>query len=233
MRFFHVKRTIYSVIAGLAVLLSAQAQSIQTAEQFFGLVAEQYGQIIDYEGSLKIMIGKSEMLGTISYKSPSFLRVDFTQPADQVICFNGDTMVVYIPEFRAILSQQVAPGSGNGAAAANLASGEGLKLMRKNYTIAYETNPTPVALDLTNTEMVIRLVLSRRSVSEGFRTIKVSVNPETKMIRRLEGQTLAGDIVIFDFTAIKKNQNIPVTRFSYDTPAGANTYNNFLFKTED
>jgi outer membrane lipoprotein-sorting protein len=206
---------------------------MQTAEQYFGLVSDYYGQILDYQGQISITSPKVAMRGALSYKAPSLLRVDFSQPADQVICFNGETLIVYIPEFRAILSQQVAPGAASGPAGAGMASGEGLKLLKKNYTVAFETSPTPVPLESGSSEMVVRLVLNRKTVSEGFKTIKISVNSATKIIRRIEGTTLSNDVLVFDFTDIKTNQNIPVARFSYDLPAGANVYNDFLFKTEE
>ncbi len=225
----------YVLIPILSAFLAGTAfsQTMQSADQYFDLVAQRYGQVTDYEAQLKVNVGKTEMVGTVSYKSPSYLRVDFTQPADQVICFNGQTLVVYLPEFRSILSQEVAPGTASGPAGASMASGEGLKLLKKNYLIAFESSPTPVPLEAGSSENVVRLALSRRTVSEGFRTIKISVNPDTKIIRRMEGVTVGGDTIAFTFSDVKINQNIPVARFSYDLPAGSNTYSDFLFKTED
>jgi outer membrane lipoprotein-sorting protein len=79
----------------------------------------------------------------------------------------------------------------------------------------------------------VRVVLTRKSVAEGFRTIVVCVSPESRLIRRLEGTTLSNERFDFDFTGIKVNQNIPESRFVYDSPASANMYNNFLFNTDE
>ncbi|MCX7024963.1 MAG: outer-membrane lipoprotein carrier protein LolA [Spirochaetes bacterium] len=228
-----MKRYIATGIAVLALCGGLQAQGMQTADQFFEFVSGRYGQVTDYEAQLTIDSGKTTMKGSVSYKSPSYLRIDFTQPADQVICFNGEVLVVYLPEFRTILSQEVAPGSASGPAGAGMASGEGLKLLKKSYTVAYETSPSPVPLEPGSSENVIRLSLNRRTVAEGFRNIKLSVNPETKIIRRIEGLTISGETISFTFSDVKTNQNIPIARFSYDLPAGASTYNDFLFKTEE
>jgi outer membrane lipoprotein-sorting protein len=78
--------------------------------------------------------------------------------------------------------------------------------------------------------MVVKLRLARRSVSEGFREIILNVNPTTRLIRRIEGRTIADVLVRFDFSNIKVNQGIPEQRFIYDSPASANNYNNFLFR---
>jgi hypothetical protein len=48
----------------------------------------------------------------------------------------------------------------------------------------------------------------------------------------MEGTTLAGDLIMYDFTGIKLDQGVPDTRFIYDSPASANMYNNFLFSSD-
>jgi outer membrane lipoprotein-sorting protein len=227
------KLTIIS-IALVAFSLSSFAQEIVTADSFFQTVSDRYADVNDYSAKISITAGKSAMQGDIIYKSPALLRIDFIQPADQVICFNRDTLTVYLPEYHAVLSQQVGPASSGGkATGASLASKQGLALMRRNYTVGYLSTTSVVALDEGSSEKVIKLVLTRRTVAEGFRSIILSVNPETKLIRRIEGATTANDSVTFDFTAIKLNQNIPDARFIYDSPASANLYNNFLFKSEN
>lgn len=214
------------------VLGGAAADEILTADQYFSQVSDRYAQVSDYEAHIVISAGKSgTMVGTIAYKSPSLLRIDFTQPADQVISFNGEQLQVYIPSLHAILSQSAA--SSGGAGAASLASKEGLRMMKRNYAVGFETGPAAVPLESGSSEQVIRLVLTRRSVSEGYKTIKLSIDPATKLIRRIEGWTLSNDYFVFDFTDIKTNQGMAETRFIYDSPASANVYNNFLFDTDN
>lgn len=220
---------ILGLVLALAALPAA-AQDILTADQYFAQVSDRYAQINDYEGRIAIQAGKETMSGVIAYRSPSFLRIDFLQPLDQVIVFDGTRLVVYIPNLRAVLQQTTADKPGAGGA--SLATREGLKMMKRNYGIAYETSPTPVPLEDGSAELVIRLVLSRQSVAEGFRTIKLSINPETKLIRRIDGQTLSGERFVFDFSGVKTNQNISESRFIYDSPASANVYNNFLFGSD-
>jgi len=215
---------------GLGFLYS---QEIITAEKYLESVSEQYAAIRDYEANISIRSGNSDMAGSISHLSPSFLRIDFTKPADQVIVFNGELLTIYLPEFRAVLSQNINQSRRSAAAGASMASAQGLSLLRRNYVPSYDTGPAPVALDSNSRERVIKLRLTRRSVSEGFREITLSINPDTKIIRRIEGRTIADSEVRFDFTNIKINQGIPEQRFIYDSPASANLYNNFLFRDSD
>ena len=114
-----------------------------------------------------------------------------------------------------------------------MVSAQGLSLLRRNYTPSYVTGPEPVPLDSNSNERVVKLRLVRRSISEGFREIIVSVSPDTKLIRRLEGRTIADGTVQFDFNNVKINQGIPELRFIYDSPPSANIYNNFLFRDTD
>ena len=220
------------LILTLFFALPAGSQEIITAERYLEMVSERYGGVRDYEAHIVIRSGSSEMLGNASYLSPSFLRIDFTRPADQVIVFNGELLTVYLPEYRAVLNQSITP-SRRPAAGASLASAQGLALLRRNYVPSFVTGPDPIALEVGSQEQVVKLRLARRTISEGFREIILSINPTTRLIRRIEGRTIADVQVQFDFTNIRTNQGIPELRFIYDSPASAYVYNNFLFRDSD
>jgi outer membrane lipoprotein-sorting protein len=207
------------------------AQEIVTAERYLESVAERYGGIRDYEARITVRSGNTNMYGTVSHLAPSFLRIDFSTPAEQVIVFDGETLTVYIPEYHAILNQVIT--SSYRGTSPSLATAQGLTLLRRNYIPAFITGPAPEPLEAGSGEMVVRLRLSRRSVSEGFREIILNIDPETRLIRRIEGRTIADVRVQFDFTQTEVNQGIPEQRFLYDSPASANLYNNFLFRDTD
>jgi outer membrane lipoprotein-sorting protein len=212
---------------------AAHAQEIITAERYLEMVGERYGGIRDYEARIVIRSGNTEMFGSLSHLAPSFLRIDFTKPMEQVIAFNGEMLTVYLPEYRATLNQSITPSRRSGVSGAALASAQGLTLLRRNYIPSFVTGPDPAALEPGSDEMVVNLRLARRSVSEGFWEIILSVNPSTRLIRRIVGRTIADVQVRFDFSDIKINQGIPEQRFIYDSPASANNYNNFLFNDAD
>ena len=114
-----------------------------------------------------------------------------------------------------------------------MATAQGLQILRRGYIPTFVSGPEPVALDERERELVVKLRLTRRLSSEGFREIILSISPETSLIRRIEGRTIADALVRFDFTEIKINLGIPELRFLYDSPASANLYNNFLFRDSD
>jgi len=202
-------------------------QEIITAERYLEIVSEQFAAIRDFEGNITIRSGNVDMIGVVNYLSPSFLRIDFTRPAEQVIVFNGEMLTVFLPDIRALLTQNISQAARRGAGA------QGLSLLRRNYVPSFVTGPNPEPLDGASGERVVRLRLTRRSAAEGFREIILSINPETRLIRRMEGRTIADSEVRFDFTNIRINQGIPEQRFIYDAPALANTYHNFLFRASD
>jgi outer membrane lipoprotein-sorting protein len=226
------KKFLVFMLFGVCVFF-IPSQEIITAERYLEMVSERYGIVRDYEANIVIHSGSSEMLGTVSHLGPNFLRIDFTRPSEQVIVSNGEQLTVYLPEYRAVLNQNITQGRRSASSGASLASAQGLTLLRRNYVPSFITGPDPVPLDSGSQESVVKLRLTRRSVSEGFREIILHINPDTMLIRRIEGRTIADGLVQFDFTNIKINQGIPEQRFIYDSPASANVYNNFLFRDTD
>ncbi|QQO09716.1 LolA family protein [Breznakiella homolactica] len=230
-----MRRQISCIIFLFSGIFSLFSQEIITAERYLSNVGERYGTIRDYEAKIVIRSGNNEMFGTLSHLAPAFLRIDFSTPAEQVIAFNGDNLTVYLPDYRATLEQSISSSArrSTGAGSASLATAQGLMLLRRNYIPAFVRGPEPVPLEDGSEEMVVKLRLSRRSISEGFREILMDINPETLLIRRIEGRTIADGIVRFDFLDTRINQGIPEQRFVYDSPASANRFNNFLFRDTD
>ncbi len=232
-RFFALFCTIF--LSTLSV--QALADEILTAERFLALVGERYQMIEDYSAEITIRSGRSIMTAKALFKDPKLLRLDFSQPEGQIIVFNGETLTVYLPEYRAVLSQTVSTDSTS--TGASLASASGLAILRRNYAPSYKVSPEPLPLNEEEGEgidtgpMVVKLVLSRRSFSEGFREIRLSVDPETLLILRMEGTTIANEIIRFDFSGFVINEGIGDALFTYESQPSANFYDNFLFRDSD
>lgn len=219
-----------------AAIFAQGSETIITANEYFKSVSEEYGKIKDYQANANILIDKEEMKAKITYLQPDKVRFDFSKPENQVIVFNGETLTIYLPGHQAVLTQNAnsddSDAKGN---AANLATSEGLSLMRRYYTVSYETSQEAVPLDedkeagTASDEKVIRLVLWRRTTSEAFRYIKLSITPKTKLIRRIEAVTPSDVTYKIDFSDYEINQGLTAQRFSYDIPSAANSYDNFMF----
>ncbi|MBO5826348.1 MAG: outer membrane lipoprotein carrier protein LolA [Treponema sp.] len=220
-------KKIYSFIISMFLVMgtSVFAQNITTASAYFKSVSEYYGTLKDYEVDFEIKMDKQETAGVLSFKAPDLLRMDYTNPKEQVIVFNGELLTVYLPNSDAILQQQV---QDNGSAV-SLSTPQGLALLSRYYTVAYETGQNAEPLEEGSDEMVIKFILSRKSTAEAFRYIKIAVTASSNLIRRIEAVTPKGEEFIFNFYDYKLNQGITDQRFIYDAPPSANNINNFLF----
>lgn len=205
----------------------AFSQEILTASVYFKGVSDFYATIKDYEADLDIKANRQNMSGKVSFKKPNLLRIDFANPEEQVICFNGDLLTIYLPGSAAILNQSV--DSNSSAGGANLATSQGLTLLSRYYSVRYEIGQDPLPLDEGSDENVIKLVLYRRNSAEAFSQIKLAISVDSKLIRRITATTPQNDVFTFDFKNYVLNQGISDQRFIYDPPSSANNYNNFLY----
>lgn len=203
-------------------LTGLSAEGVVTASAYFKTISDYYATLNDYsvEYSLKLT-GLKDSSGTLTYKNPNLVRMDYKKPEDQVVCFNGSNLVVYVPDNSIVLQQP--------AKTVASATAQGLSLMTRYYTVAYEKGQSAIPLDSNSNEMVVKFVLTRKSGAETFEHINLAVNPDTKLIRRIEAVTADGKKYIFDFSDYKLNQGIEDSFFVYSAPASANTLNNFLY----
>ena len=222
---------IFTISICLFTLFSLQiyAQDILTAGQFFDTLSSSYGSIEDYEARISIVTDEASMEGILFYKSPNLLRINFSKPEEQVISVNNDVLTLHIPDQNVVMQQTLKRHSN--AALAAMASKQGLELLKKGYSIAYLKGPDPVPLDEGSEELVTKLKLVWRQTDEGYRQIEMSIGADG-MIRRMKGITVNYDTFQFDFTEIRINQSIPVSRFEYEAPPSAYVMNNFLFEPE-
>ena len=218
-----MKKTIVVTTVIFGFYITAFCQSITTASVFFSGMSEQYAALSDYTANLTVSTGSGSkvqtMEATVYFKRPNRLRIDFTKPNEQVILFTGDTLTIYVPSYRMVLNQTIEKDSSAGTA--NLATPQGLSLLKRSYT-------QPLAEG--SSEQVVVLALNRRSASETFRNIRLLVSPETKLIRRIEAWPISGSKITFDFSAYRLNTGIPDSRFLYDIPPNADMLNNFSFE---
>ena len=197
-----------------------------TAGRYLDQVSERYSQIRTYVARISIQSGGTSMAGTVYAMMPNFLRIEFSSPAEQVILYNGESLMIFLPGERAILNQAAGQG-------ANIATARGLNILRRNYVPAFVVGPAPVPIDPGSGEMVIKLKLARRSMGEGFTEIIMDISPDTQLIRRITGRTITDTVVRFDFSGVSLNSGIPERLFIFESPPSSNMYNNFLLRGTD
>jgi len=221
-------------IIGILLLLAAAAggsQEILSAEKFLDAVSKQFGTISDMEADIAFtQSAATTWRGTLSYRTPLFLRIDFSNPKGQFIAIDSEQLVIYVPSLNVVMVQALKQRSSGQLA--EMVTAKGLGMLTRNFSVAWETGPDPVPLESGSSEMVYKLKLTPRVASTGFRSMTLSVTRDREF-RRLEGVRADGERQALDYLSVRINQNLPDQRFRIDTPADANIIPDFLFDPEE
>ena len=210
---------------------TAGAQQILSAEKFLEAVSQKFATVNDMEASVTFTQGKSSTWqGTLSYRSPLYLRIDFTSPKGQFLAIDAEQLVIYVPSLNVVMVQALTKRSSGQLA--EMATAKGLTMLSHNFSVAWATGPDPVPLEDGSSETVYKLKLTPRVASTGFTSMVLSVTREY-LFRRLEGVRADGEKQVMDYAGVKINQNLPDQRFRIDTPADANIVSDFLFDSTE
>ncbi len=210
-------------LALLSLIAVSSFAQIQSATTFFNSISDFYEKLRTYEVNVSVSMPERNMNGKVSFARPQMLRIDFTTPKGQVVLFDGNELIIYLPSQETILQQNVTSKD-------DQVSARGLTLLRRYYSVAFEHGPEAVPLDEGSSLKVVNLILTRRSATEAFTTIKLSVDPNSKLIRRAIATTPQGKVYTFTFSNWVLNPEMTEQRFLYDQSSSANSYNNFLFQ---
>jgi outer membrane lipoprotein-sorting protein len=222
-----------SIIGSILVLAAGAAgsQEILSAEKFLDAVSKQFGAITDMEADISFTQGTSSTWrGTLSYRTPLYLRIDFTNPKGQYIAIDAEQLVIYVPSLNVVMVQALKRRSSGQLA--EMVTAKGLGMLTRNFSVAWATGPDPVPLDDGSSEMVYKLKLTPRVASTGFRSMVLSVTRD-RVFRRLEGVRADGERQVLDYLGVRINQNLPDQRFRIVTPPDANIIPDFLFDPEE
>jgi outer membrane lipoprotein-sorting protein len=222
-----------SIIAIVLVFAAgaAASQEILSAEKFLDAVSKQFGAITDMEADIGFTTGgNGAWRGTLSYRTPLFLRIDFSNPKGQFIAIDAEQLVIYVPSLNVVMVQSLKRRSSGQLA--EMITAKGLGMISRNFSVAWATGPDPVPLDEGSPEMVYKLKLTPRVASTGFRSMTLSVTRD-RVFRRLEGVRADGERQALDYLSVRINQNLPDQRFRIDTPPDANIIPDFLFDPEE
>lgn len=215
----------------MAWSLSGQAQQ-ETADAFLKRVSNNYAGLKDYRARLVMTKQGVIQVGTLYYVAPDRLKIEYTSPARQVLLITTDLLQLYLPQYEVIMEQRLSNKSLDDMG--GIGAGRGLEILQKNYSVSYLNTSRSQPLAPGSGEMVIKLQFRWRVNNEGFRSLEISVDPQTLLIRRVVGVTSLFETLQFDFTNIRLNSNIPKTIFTVDLDdtSRVNRYPDFIYGTE-
>ncbi len=221
------RKTTLTILLFVLVPVLLSAQRIVSAEEYFSNLSTTFAGIKDYTATVTITQGKTVSRGRLYYKAPLFLRIDFDSPPKQVINFDGQKLTVYDPANNVTLEQTYKKKTP--AQLDQLLGARGLSILQRNFSVAYLVGPDPVPLEEGSKEMVVKLKLTSRGTT-GYSEMTISV--KDGFYRRVEATPINGDAWVWDFTNVRMNQDIPDSRFNYDSPPDANVVSDWLFDSE-
>ena len=209
--------------------------SQQTASDFFESISSKYTEIEAYTATFKFTSGVRANIvqeGTMSFMSPNLLRLDYTNPEEQVICVNSRKLSIYVPGHGTLFEQTINSEEEAVALETSGLTPQGLALFSTNYSISYVNGPGLEVLDEQNPVEVYKLRLNPRKYSEPFAQIIMSITSDG-YIRRLESTTRTEELIVLDLVDIDLNAKIEPTYFDYEAPKTATTLKEFLFTSDE
>jgi outer membrane lipoprotein-sorting protein len=234
-------RTIYLVFLILFLLTPlVQAQdsgqdSLMSAKELAQILSDRFRETVkDYEGTIRWTQDDKIQYGTLYFKNPQKMRINFIEPEGQVICTNGYELWLYIKYLNLILHQdilekeKVKDEEGNTETVVNpiLINPVGLEKFLTDYSIEFFETKDPITYK--DGSKVYQLKLLRwRSSKNGFNTIFLTVQTNG-LIRKVTGITAAYRQIVLEIDDVKINQNLSDLLFNYEPPAHAGTVENFI-----
>jgi len=205
----------------------AFSDNVLSAEKFLSDLSKDFEGVKDYTAVVAVTQGKTSSHGTLFYKAPSSLRINFDDPEGQVLVIDNDKLTAYFPQYGVVLEQRYRQKADSSVE--NLVSSQGLLMLQRNYSVGYLSGPSPVPLEQGSKEMVVKLKLVPVTTT-GFSQLVVSV--KGTQIRRIEGTEQSGDTISLDMANVHVNTGLPASRFTYDPPEDATVISDWLFNPE-
>ena len=204
----------------------------------------------DIKADIRLIQGDMVSTGILYFKNPQKIRIDFTDPANQVICSNGYELWVYIPYLNIVLHQdilerermkddedekdeekiKVNEETENPDIIINpiLLNPVGLDKFLTEYSIEY--HETKEKINYKDGTKVYQLKLIRwRSTKHGFNVIYLIIQ-ENGIIRQVRGITANYKQITLELDKIELNNNISDLKFNYEPPAHTSTVDDFINK---
>jgi outer membrane lipoprotein-sorting protein len=193
-------------------------------------IRQRFGEVESYQASFRIVSEKAgkktQQSGTVRYKSPDRMLVEFDQPPGQKIITTGSTMWVYIPSMNVVAEQDLKSQSESIFGAG---SRSGLQRLFTMYHYKFASREQPETQKDGSKKYT--LFLQMKESRSGFRTLRLWVS-EDYMITRAEGETSAGKKVEIDFTNIRTDIDLPNGIFKFEPPSRDRVIKNPMISEE-
>jgi len=161
---------------------------------------------------------RREGRGTWYQKKPAYFRMDFSDPEDDVIVADGSHLWLYYPSThpdQVIRSDLEAPG--RGSAMVDL-QGRIFRLARTAY------DPEYGGLEKVDGEPAHLVVLTPRREDTSYRKVRVWVDSESHLVRRLEFHDRSETVRTITLDELEPGVALPDSLFRFEPPSDAEIF---------
>jgi outer membrane lipoprotein-sorting protein len=216
---------VFQLVAAQESTGEAAADSMETAKKFRHEVEQKYNNIKDMKCAISIKINGDTLKGTLFFKRPNLLKIEFSSPRGQVISMNGTKLQIYIPSQNVSMEQELGGATADPNASA-------FSVLKSIYAFSFpediKNSYVPLDANNPNSMKVKKLVL--KWIRRGQTSIKqmiLCVNKENFIVR-VEALSDQNQKIVMDMSNIKTNLDLPSSDFEYDSPPSAYVMPNFL-----
>lgn len=201
------------------------SQEMQTANDFLRQVEAKYNQIEDMRCRVTMKVDGTTMSGIMTFKRPNYLKVEFTNPANQVLALDGSKLQIYIPSQNVVMVQNIDTTDSS-------ASSDSFSLLRRTYAVSFpsETRDAYVSLDPKNpsSQLVKKLKFAwKQRGSTSIKEMIFSINKENFIVE-VDATTDQNKKIVFSMSEFRTNLGMKIADFEYVSPSSSYKMYNFL-----
>lgn len=148
--------------------------------------------------------------GTVQIKKPGMMRWNYNWPEEKVFVSDGSSLYSYIPFDRQVIIGKL-PSDDRASTPALFLAGRGN--LSTDFTAAYDELET-AAPD----NWIIRLTPTGENVE--YSHLVLGIDRKSLSITQLRETNYQGAVSTFTFTALKENEELPDSLFTFEIPRG-------------
>lgn len=190
-------------------------------------MSEKFESINDYTADFEWINGNVYYYGSIQYKKPDMILINFIEPQEQKIVSNGKTLYIYIPYLKVVVQQSLSEGIES--TILETTSEEGLAKLFEEYSFSFFDSS---GLQPFGNVMAYHLMLQQKKPQVGFKKMNIWVS-QNGLILQSNGNSPGGVNVSLSFSNIRLNTELPDYIFDFEVPVDAQIIRNLIIPFTD
>lgn len=171
-----------------------------------------------YQANFKIVSKKGRKTkvrrGTISFRKPDKVRMDFSRPRRQSIVSDGESIWIYVPRLKLLGQQELKSKGDEGFFSKKIPIGLNRLFSLYHYSFTKQKQPSQANIGGQKGKYYT-LALKQTTMTSGFRKMTLWVNQDYH-IRQVKASTALGKKVTMTFTKIKTGIDLKESLFVFN-----------------